>query len=86
MKEFIWTDYEAELLLSATNEYKMKHLVEEVCWESVRSKYIYADIVELFKKELPSDDEQRKMLLKDYQHKPEEVRKETVTSTVYGRL
>ena len=77
-KEFVWTDDEAELLLTVTHDYKIKHLVEGTCWESVRSKY--ADIVELFKKELPGDDEQRRRLSKDYPHKPEEIKKEILTT------
>ena len=64
-REFVWTDNEAEL--------KIKHLVEGACWESVQSKYM--DIVELFKKELPSGDEQRRRLSKDYPHKLEEKKK-----------
>ena len=71
-------DDEAELVLTVTHEYKIKHLVEGTCWESVRSKY--ADIVELFKKELPTDDEQRRRLSKDYPHKPEEIRKQILST------
>ena len=34
-KEFVWTDDEADLLLTVTHEYKIKHLVEGTYWESV---------------------------------------------------
>ena len=72
-KKFVWTNDEAEIFLTVTHDYKIKHLVEGTCWESVQSKY--ADIVELFNKKLPSDDEQRRRPSKDYPHKPEEIKK-----------
>ena len=52
-KEFIWTDDKAELLLNVVHDYKIKHLVEGTCWESVRTKY--AEILELFQKKLPRE-------------------------------
>ena len=73
-KEFIWTDDEAELLLSVVHDYKIKHLVEGTCWESVRTKY--TDILELFRKELPESAEQAKRSTKDYPHTAEEVSKQ----------
>ena len=51
-KEFQWTDDEAELLLTVTNEYKVSKVAEGVDWESVKSKY--SDIMELMQQELPS--------------------------------
>ena len=79
-KEFVWTDDEALLLLTVAKDYKIKHLVEGICWESVRTKY--SDMLELFVKELPSNDEERKRIqgVKDYPHKPEELTKETLTT------
>ena len=76
-KEFIWTDNEAELLLNVVHDYKIKHLVEGTCWESVRTKY--ADILELFHKELPENAEQARRLTKDYPYKAEEVSNEILT-------
>lgn len=77
-KEFIWTDDEAQLLLDVAHDYKVKHLVEGTCWESVKTKYY--DILELFRKELPQSTEQARHLAKDYPHKPDEVSKEVLTS------
>lgn len=76
-KDFVWSDDEAELLLNVTHDYKIQHLVNGTCWESVKSKY--ADIMELFRKELPASEEEASRLFnKDYPHKPEEVTKENV--------
>ena len=77
-KEFIWTDDEAQLLLDVAHDYKLKHLSEGICWESVKSKY--SDILDLFRKELPQNEEQARILFKDYPHKPDEVSKEVLTS------
>ena len=77
-KEFVWTDDETELLLSVTNDYKVRQLAEGICWESVRSKY--ADIAELLKKEVPGSEEGAREIGKDYQHKAEEITKEVVTT------
>ena len=79
-KEYIWTDDEAQLLLEVAHDYKLKHLSEGTCWESVKTKY--ADILELFRKELPKDAEQARRLGKDYPHKPDEISKEVLTSKI----
>ena len=77
-KEFIWTDDEAQLLLDVAHDYKVKHLAEGTCWESIKTKY--SDILDLFRKELPQNEEQARHLAKDYPHKPDEVSKEVLTS------
>lgn len=69
-KEYIQTDDKAQLLLEVAHDYKPKHLSEGTCWESVKTKY--ADIQELFRKELLEDAEQAQCLGKDYLHKPDE--------------
>ena len=38
-KEYIWTDDNAQLLLEVAHDYKIKHLAEGTCWESVKMKY-----------------------------------------------
>ena len=63
-KDFLWTDDEALLLLNVTHDYKVQHLVDGTCWESVKSKYV--DILELFRKELPTTEEEAHQLSKDY--------------------
>ena len=73
-KDFLWTDDEAELLLNVNHNYKVQQLTEGTCWESVRTKY--ADILALFRKELPENEEQVRQLTKNYPHKGEEVTKE----------
>ena len=55
-KGFVWTDDEVELLLNATHDYKVRHLVEGTCWESVHLKY--ADILELFINDLIETEEE----------------------------
>ena len=77
-KEFVWTDDEAQLLLEVAHDYKLKHLAEGICWESVKTKY--ADILDLFRKELPQNDVEARRLAKDYPHKSNEVSKEILTS------
>ena len=77
-KEFIWTDDEAQLLLDVAHDFKLQHLSEGICWESVKSKY--SDILDLFRKELPQNEEQARNSSKDYPHKPDEVSKEVLTS------
>ena len=65
--------------MSVTHDYKIQHLVDGTCWESVKSKY--ADILELFRKELHVYllvKKKRVSLIKNYPHKPEEVTKENV--------
>ena len=54
-KDFVWTDDEAELLLRVTHDYNVQHLDKGTCWESVKTKY--SDILELFRKELPENEE-----------------------------
>ena len=76
-KEFVWTDDEVELLLNVANDYKTTKAADCVDWESVKSKYV--DIFELFKGELPDDDQERD-LLNDFPHKKAEVTKQVVTS------
>ena len=64
-----------------THDYKIQHLANGTCWESVKSKY--ADILKLFRKELPATEEEASQLFnKDYPHKPEEVTKENVLTKV----
>ena len=46
----MWSDDKSQLLLNVTHEFKVKPLMNGTDWESMRSKY--ADIMELFKKEL----------------------------------
>ena len=76
-KDFVWSNDEAEILLTVTHDYKIQHLVNGTCWESVKSKY--ADILKLFRNELPASEEEASQLFnKDYPHKPEEVTKENV--------
>lgn len=77
-KEFTWTEDEAELLLNVTHDYKIKHLTDGTCWESVRSKY--ADILELYQKELPRNDEEARATLKDYRHKADQITKKILTA------
>ena len=74
-KEFVWTDDEVELLLNVANDYKTTKAADCVDWESVKSKYV--DIFELFKGELPDDDQERD-LLNDFPHKKAEVTKQVV--------
>ena len=73
-KDFLWTDYKAELLLNVTHDYKVQQLIEGTCWESVRTKYTNSLL--LFRRELPENEEQARQLTKDYLHKAEEVTKE----------
>ena len=77
-KEFQWTDDEAELLLTVTNEYKVSKVAEGVDWESVKSKY--SDIMELMQQELPSSVEEAGNLLKDYPHTKEQITKPVLTT------
>ena len=65
-KDFVWSDDEAELLLSVTHQYKVAKLAEGVDWESVKSKY--NDILELMQNELPSSTEEAAGLNKDYKN------------------
>ena len=65
-KGFVWTDDEVELLLNVTHDYKVRHLVEGTCWESVHLKY--TDILELFRNELhnvPETEEEVRQILKE---------------------
>ena len=77
-KEFQWTDDEAELLLTVTNEYKVSKVAEGVDWESVKSKY--SDIMELMQQELPSSVEEAGNLLKNYPHTKEQITKPVLTT------
>lgn len=77
-REFIWTHDESELLLNVIHDYKVQQLSEGTCWESVKTKY--ADILELFRKGLPENEEQARSLAKDYPHKADEVTKEILTT------
>lgn len=78
VKEFQWTDDEAELLLNVTHDYKVTKVAEGTDWESVKSKY--ADILELMKNELPSSTEEASNLLKDYPHTKEQMTKQILTN------
>ena len=64
-KGFVWTDDEVELLLNVTHDYKVQHLIEGTCWESVHLKYIHVDILELFRNELPKTEEEVRQILKE---------------------
>ena len=64
--EFIWTEDEAELLLNVTRNYKVQHLLNGMCWESVRSEY--TDILELFKNELQEMEGEASEMFKNYPH------------------
>ena len=77
-KDFVWTDDEAELPLNVTHHYKVQQLAEGMCWESVKTKY--TNILALFRKELPADEEQARRLTKDYPHKPEQINSEVLTT------
>ena len=46
-REFIWTKYyyEAKLLLNVTRDYKIQQVIDDMCWESVKRKYV--DILEI---------------------------------------
>lgn len=78
-KELVWSDDEAELLLCVTHDYKTQHIANDMCWDSVKSKY--ADILELMRKELPSSEEEASRIFnKGYPHKPEEVTKEILST------
>ena len=74
-KEFAWSDYEAELLLNVTNEYKVAKAAESVDWESVKSKY--KDIFDHFVAALP---EQNIDICRNFPHKKEEIKLQNVTS------
>ena len=37
--DFKWTDDEAELLLNVTHDYKVKKILANLDWESVKAKY-----------------------------------------------
>ena len=38
-KDIVWSDDEAELLLSVVHDYKVSKATENTDWESVKSKY-----------------------------------------------
>ena len=75
IKEFVWSDDEAELLLNVCNDYKVTKAAESIDWESVKSKY--SDIYELFIQALPDEDSD---VLRSFPHKKEEITKVIVTS------
>ena len=71
--DFKWTDDEAELL-NVTLDYRVKKMLENVDWESVKAKY--DDIRVLTLKELLATVEEAKdNWLKDYPHTKDEVTK-----------
>ena len=76
VKDFLWTDDEALLLLNVTHDYKVQHLVDGTCWGSVKSKYV--DILELFRKELPTTEEEARQLSKDYPTSLRRLRKKSL--------
>lgn len=76
--EFKWSDDEAELLLTVTQNYKVTKIAEGTDWESVKSKY--ADILELMREELPSTAEESNRLTKDYPHTKEQMTKVILTT------
>ena len=82
-KDFQWTDDESELLLNVTYDYNAAKAVDNVDWESVKSKY--DEILERFRTELPDEPpsaaEQERTncgLAKDYPHSKEEVMKQII--------
>ena len=77
-REFHWTDDEAELLLTVTHQYKIRCIVEGTSWELVRSKY--ADNLKLLQAELPTTNEEKALITKDYTHLGSEVTKNILTS------
>ena len=77
-KDFVWTDDEAELLLSVTHQYKVQTLMENVDWGSVKSKY--DDILTMLRAELPATVEETKSLQKEYPHTKEEFTKAILTT------
>ena len=74
-KDFVWRDNEVELLLNIASDYKSKMAAESVDWESVKSKY--TDIHQERLAALPVENND---LLKDFQHKKEQITKQIVTS------
>ena len=78
-EDFKWTDDESELLLSVTHDYKVKHISENVDWESVKTKY--DDILVLMRQELPETiEEARDNWIKDYPHTRYQITKKVLTS------
>ena len=75
---FVWTDDEVQLLLKVTLEYKTSKAIENVDWESIQNKYM--EILTIFKERLPASPDEGKKIGKDYPHKPEEIKKGTLTS------
>ena len=74
-EDFRWTDDEAQLLLSVTNEYKV---AEGVDWESVKNKY--TDILQLMQNELPGTGDEAFACAKDYPHLKHQVTKQILTT------
>ena len=78
---FTWTDDEVELLLSLTLEYKAEKSLQNIDWESIKSKY--SDIHERFVAHLRSVDEgETPGFNKEYRHRPEEVTKAIVSTNI----
>ena len=75
---FVWTDDEAELLLSVTLDYKVQQLAEGTAWESVKTKY--EEILKLYKNELPENAQEAATLGKDYPHNREDITKEILST------
>uniref|UniRef100_A0A1X7UY57 Uncharacterized protein n=1 Tax=Amphimedon queenslandica TaxID=400682 RepID=A0A1X7UY57_AMPQE len=75
---FKWSDDEAELLLTVTNEYKVKKMEENIDWESVKTKY--EDILKLMKEELPATVQESSDSMKDYPHTKEEMTKKILST------
>ena len=80
---FTWTDDETELLLSLTLEYKTEKSLENIDWESLRSKY--NDIHERFVAHLQNIVEGTTPAPDKYSpHRPEEITTAVVTSKLKG--
>ena len=80
---FTWTNDESELLLCVMLEYKMEKSLQNINWESLRSKY--DDIHERFVAHLVSIAEGEIQIFdKEYPHHPEEVSRAVVASKLKG--
>ena len=70
-KNVVWTNDELGLLLSVTHQYKVQELMETVDWESVKSKYMYDDIL------TKQTEEEAKSIQKDYPHTNDKIEEYT---------
>ena len=70
--EFTWTEHEAELLLNITKSSTLQ-FTDRMCCESVHTEY--ANILKLYQKEHPRNDEEARETLKDYRHRANQITK-----------